>query len=152
MEDNEFNRLRRLLEATRAEAVPAAEEAAAQVYLQAARAAAPRKSGRLADSIQIVRGRTRGALSESGQRLFVGPEKKKGYYGYFLEKGYVSVGSRRRKRAATATTHSQRGSEGGRNITARAWFGPAIKAVDSQAEAAAVAAFEAKVRELDARK
>jgi hypothetical protein len=148
-EANEFNTLRLMLKSVSAMALPAAEQAAAEVYLRAAQSAAPRRTGRLASSLQIFRGRTRGAMWESGQRMFVGPERKRGYYGYFLEHGWVSVGSRRRQRGTGEIGHSQRGMTGGTWIGRWPWFEPAIEAAESQAMQAAEAAFNAKVQELD---
>ena len=114
-----FNALRRLLAAVSTEAVAAADEAAAEVYLSAASAAAPvaeHESGSSARAAAGERGDRPGGPSKllSSQqgniahRIFVGPTKKKGFYGYFLERGWTATGPKRRARTATATTHSQR--------------------------------------------
>ena len=152
IEADEFNALAKLLRATSAEAVPVAEDAAAQVYLQAAKSAAPRRTGQLQQSIKVIEGKPRRTLmGDTRNRLFVGPEKKKGYYGYFVEKGWTATGPKRRKRGATMTTHSQSGVTGGRKIPGRPWFEPAVRSADAQAVQAAEAAFNAKLRELDQR-
>lgn len=154
---DEFDALIKLLRATSAEAAPAAENAAAAVYRDAAIAAAPRRSGQLAASIKIIEGRPlKSLMGETRQRLFVGPEKKKGYYGYFIEKGYTATGratraktGRRSARNATATTHGQKGISGGRHIPGRPWFAPAIAGADSRAVNAAETAFDVKLKQLD---
>lgn len=103
--------------------------AAARVFYDALKAAAPvmrgqaksfsklpqRAIGQLRNSITISRGRpTKDLTSQtiSVGRLLVGPDKKTGFYGYFLEKGWkrsTTFSSKRIKRAATQTTHSQSG-------------------------------------------
>lgn len=167
-----FQALRDLLAETAIEAIPAAEVAAARVFRDAARAAAPVQtvvnsrvgvmydSGQLKRSINIIEGKDRSQLfvtpemgpSPRRRRLFVGPEKKKGYYGFFLEKGHKTAGSKRVKRKSTSTTHSQAGVETSRTVPARPWFGPAIKGAESAALAAAERAFERYLRMLDSRK
>lgn len=164
-----FQSLIKLLEATSAEAIPAAQNAAAQVYQQAARSAAPvetsgnpfgknrnvtpKHPGQLLESVKIIQGREIKKLAMGkGQplrRLFVGPEKKKGFYGYFLEHGWTATGPKRRERTATKNTHSQKGVSGGRRIQRPPWFEPAIKSSDSAAVSAAETAFNQKLRELD---
>ena len=148
----EFDALIRLLRATSAEAVPAAENAAALVYQNAATAAAPHKTGQLRSSVKIIEGRPlKTLMGDTRRRLFVGPEKRKGYYGFFLEKGWTATGRRRRARVATASTHSQRGIAGGRKIPGRPWFEPAIRGADSAAVQAAEAAFSDKLQQLDSK-
>jgi hypothetical protein len=116
-----FDQLRRDAErfgkAVADEALKAAEDAAAQVVKQAVETAAPRRTGQLASSVKIFESMDRAALSgQARRRLLVGPEKRKGFYGFFLEKGWIwSKG--RRKRAATGNTHSQSGpTEGSHRI------------------------------------
>jgi len=174
-----FNALRRLLVSIPKEAVPAAEDAAAQVYLNAAIAAAPRKTGTLAGSIKIIEGKIRATLSGDVRRVFVSPEKRKGYYGFFLEKGWrVPLGprqtfytkrgalaraarakglpgraftSRRLARSGRGAAHSQQGLTGYKQIPGRPWFWPAINAADSAAVQTAEVAFNEKLKELDSR-
>lgn len=133
------------------DALKAAEDAAAEVVKDSVKAAAPRDTGELAGAIKVFESRDRSQLStlqgRIRKRLLVGPEKKKGFYGFFLEKGWLSVGARRRKRTGTATTHSQAGVEGGTSISPKPWFEPAVKAVEGRAKEAGVAAFEAKVNQ-----
>lgn len=152
-----FEALRNMLAGVSKEAVPAAEDAAARVYLSAARDAAPRDSGQLRSSIKIIEGKDKKALSvESGgstrRRLFVGPEKKKGYYGFFVEKGHKTAGPRRIKRRASGNTHSQSGVASKREIPAKPWFEPAIRSAESQAIQAAEVAYNGKLAELNGRK
>lgn len=110
-----FRALRDLIAATATEAIPAAEVAAARVFRNAARAAAPVQtvvksragvaydSAQLKSSISIIEGKDKSMLwvsadmgpSPRRRRLFVGPEKRKGYYGFFLEKGWQSSGKAR---------------------------------------------------------
>jgi hypothetical protein len=169
VEIKDFNDLVKLLKGASAEAVPAAVDAAAAVYLEAARAAAPvsqarqqfknlpaHPSGQLRASIKVIGGRQTRLLSSAqgniARRVFVGPEKKTGYYGYLVEKGYTAMGGAGRKaRKAKGGTHSQRGVSAGRKIRGRAWFEPAIKAADSAALRAAQDAFNAKLNELASR-
>ena len=161
-----FNKLRKMLESTSVEAVPAAEDAAAKVYLRAIRAAAPtakrwiRKTGvystgDLKRSIKIVQGREIKTPSVKAgtrtRRLFVGPTKKKGFYGFFIEKGWTATGPKRRQRTGRVRAHSQRGVTGGRTIAGRPWFSSAVRSADSEALHAAESAFNSKLRELDNR-
>ena len=156
-----FSALHRLLAAVSNEAVAAADEAAAQVFLAAARSAAPVTSavhpghppGQLQRSVAIVRSANTKMLSSMqgnvAPRIFVGPTKKAGFYGYFVERGWTATGPKRRERAATNTTHSQKGVTGGHKIEGRPWFDPAIQGAQQQAAEAAQAAFDQKLQELD---
>jgi hypothetical protein len=126
-------------------ALQAAEDAAAQVVRQAVESAAPRKTGQLAGSVDVFEGIDRKALTGSPRRrLLIGPGKKKGFYGFFLQKGWIwSKG--RRKRAATRKTHSQSGpTEGSHRIPPRPWF-PDPAEVEARARAAGEAAFMAVI-------
>jgi hypothetical protein len=123
------------------QALQAAEDAAAQVVRQAVESAAPRNTGQLAESINVFEGIDRKALSGSPRRrLLVGPWKKKGFYGFFLQKGWIwSKG--RRKRSATGNAHSQSGpTEGNHRIPQHPWF-PNQSAIEAKAYAAGEAAF-----------
>jgi hypothetical protein len=76
------------------------------------------------------------------RRLLIGPEKKKGYYGFFLEKSWT-WSRRRRRRAATGNIHLQAGStEGSHRIPPHPWF-PNPAEVEARAQAAGEAAFMA---------
>lgn len=149
--------LRDMLMGVSKEAIVAAENAAANVFLRAARAAAPVDSGQLRSSIKIIEGKDKSQLSvgvgEAGRRrLFVGPEKKKGYYGFFVEKGYKTAGPKRIKRTASGNTHSQSGVAARRQISAHSWFEPAMRSAEASATQAAESAFNAKLQELNGRK
>jgi hypothetical protein len=127
------------------QALQAAEDAAAEVVRQAVESAAPRKTGQLAESVAVFEGIDRTALSGSQRRrLLVGPDKRKGFYGFFLEKGWTwSKG--RRKRVATGNMHSQSGpTEGTHKISPHPWFPDQIS-VEEKAYAAGEAAFMAVV-------
>jgi hypothetical protein len=120
----------------------AAEDAAAQVVRQAVESAAPRKTGQLAGSIDVFEGVDRKALTGSPRRrLLIGPGKKKGFYGFFLQKGWVwSKG--RRKRTASGNTHSQSGpTEGSHRIPPHPWFPNPVE-VEAKAFEAGQKAFE----------
>lgn len=122
-------------------ALQAAEDAAAKVVRQAVESAAPRKTDQLAESINVFEGIDRKALSGSPRRrLLIGPGKKKGFYGFFLQKGWIwSKG--RRKRAAIGNTHSQSGpTEGSHRISPHPWF-PNPAEIESRAQTAGEAAF-----------
>jgi hypothetical protein len=163
----EFEALRKLLEATSRETVAAAEDAAAAVYREAIAAAAPRKTGELAGSVEVVESKNKTVLTgDARRRVLVGPTKKKGFHGYFVEKGWkhpigprVTLATRRgraittgrRARAAHANTHSQRGVSGYREIPGRPWFKAAVRNADARALAAAEQAFNAKLNELNSK-
>jgi hypothetical protein len=126
-------------------ALRAAEDAAAEVVMRAVKSAAPRRSGQLADSINVFESIDRRALSGSPRRrLLIGPGKKKGYYGFFLEKGWT-WSRRRRRRVAKGNTHSQSGpTEGSYRIPAHPWF-PIPAEVEARAQSAGEAAFIAVI-------
>jgi hypothetical protein len=126
-------------------ALLAAEDAAAKVIKDAVEAAAPRKTGQLAESTGVFESIDRKTLTGSPRRrLLIGPGKKKGFYGFFLQKGWIwSKG--RRKRTASGNTHSQLGpTEGKHRISPRPWF-PNPAEVEARAQAAGEAAFMAIV-------
>jgi hypothetical protein len=82
------------------EAIQAAEDAAAKVVKTAVETASPRESGQLASSVQIFESRDRKALTgQTRRRLLIGPEKKKGFYGFFLQKGWIWSKGRRKRTA-----------------------------------------------------
>jgi len=127
------------------EAIQAAEDAAAQVVKAAVEAAAPHKSGQLASSARIFESQDRKALTgQTRRRLLIGPEKKKGFYGFFLQKGWIRSKGRR-KRAASRNTHSQSGpTEGRHRIPPRPWF-PNPAEVEARVQVAGEAAFMAVI-------
>jgi hypothetical protein len=159
-----FNALKRLLEAASTEAAAAAIDAAANVYLEAARAAAPvgssrkshHSSGQLRQSIQIIKSNKTKMLSSMqgniSQRVFVGPEKRKGYYGFFVEKGHKTAGPHRIGRQSTRTTHSQRGSKSRGSVAPRVWFESAIRSAEGRAIEEGQKAFYNKLAEIDSRR
>jgi hypothetical protein len=118
----------RLGKAIAEEAVTADEDAAANVVKSAGEAAAPRKSGQLESSVRIFEGVDRKALSGSiRRRLLIGPEKRKGFYGYFVDVGWNASGKR---------------------ILGTGWLTKAAAAVERQAQEAGTAAFDAVVQRL----
>ena len=127
-------------------ALQAAEDAAAEAITQAVKSAAPRKSGQLVESIGVFEGIDRTALTGSSRRrLLIGPGKKMGYYGFFLEKGWTWSKGRRSRKAAARNTHSQSGpTEGSHRISPHQWF-PDTAAVETRAYAAGEAAFMAVI-------
>jgi HK97 gp10 family phage protein len=149
IEADEFGALVKMLESIPEEAVPAAQDAAAEVFKAAAIAAAPVESGQLKGSIKIFKSKNRNLTGREFTRVLIGPEKKKGYYGFFLEKGWTATGPKRRGRKATKSAHSQRGVSGGRKIPDKPWFEPAMRQAEARAEQAAESAFEAKLRQKD---
>jgi HK97 gp10 family phage protein len=106
-------------------AIKAAEDAAAEVIKKAVEASAPRRTGQLASNIIVYESVDRKALAGSGRkRLLVGPEKRKGFYGYFYDFGR-------------------------KGQPARPWFEAASASVEAQAMEAGIAAFqEVILREL----
>jgi hypothetical protein len=119
------------------EALNAAEEAAAGAVLKIVEAAAPRKTGDLAGSVKVVESPERQQLTGNTRRmLLIGPTKKKGFYGFFLDKRWrhplgphVTSSARRGKvfttgrlaRASSGNTHSQRGVSGYKTIPPGHW-------------------------------
>lgn len=102
-------------------AIQAAEDAAAEVIRQAVEASAPRRTGQLAGSVIVYESVDRKALAGSGRkRLLVGPEKRKGFYGYFYNFGR-------------------------KGQPARPWFETASSSVEAQAMEAGIAAFQAVI-------
>lgn len=150
---SEFDSLIRLLRRISPEAVPAAENAAAKVYLAAAVAAAPRRTGQLAASIRIIEGKAKKALTSetARRRLFVGPEKRKGYYGYWREKGRGAFAAKKKRVLSWMENGVRiyRKSVGPQRP--RPWFYAAIAGADEQAAAAASDAFDRKLEELDSK-
>jgi HK97 gp10 family phage protein len=139
--EDAFSGLAVLLGKAGVEAGVEAVHAAAQVYVQAIKAAAPVRLGTLRESIGIV-------PTKDG-RLLVGPQKKTGYYGYFLEHGHRTAGPRRVKRSVGGRAHGQRGVVTQRTVPPQPWFEPAAQSVAAEAKQAAVAAFDNHVRGKD---
>jgi HK97 gp10 family phage protein len=99
-------------------AIKAAEDAAAEVIRKAVESSAPRRTGQLAGNIIVYESVDRKALTGSGgKRLLVGPEKRKGFYGYFYNFGR-------------------------KGQPARPWFETASASVEAQAMEAGIAAFQ----------
>jgi len=99
-------------------AIKAAEDAASEVIRKAVEASAPRRTGQLAGNIIVYESVNRKALTGSGRkRLLVGPEKRKGFYGYFYNFGR-------------------------KGQPARAWFEIASASVEAQAMEAGIAVFQ----------
>src|SRR3990172_6169575 len=129
-----------LLARRTAEAVRASEDAAAQVYQQAIKAAAPRKTGQLARSVEIFESVNRKALTgDARRRLLVGPSKRRGFYGYFIDRGWNATGRAKRRVGRTS----------GRRIIGTGWFTRAVAGADAQAVTAAEAAFTSKMQEIN---
>jgi hypothetical protein len=127
------------------EAIQAAEDAAAQVVKAEVEAAARRESGQLASSVQIFESRDRKALTgQTRRRLLIGPDKRKGFYGFFLQKGWIWSKGRRR-RVAKGNTRSQSGpTEGSHRIPPYPWF-PNPAEVEAKAQVAGETAFTAAI-------
>jgi hypothetical protein len=90
--------------------------------------AAPRKSGQLQSSVRIFEGIDRKALTGSiRRRLLIGPEKRKGFYGYFVDVGW---------------------NTGGKRVSGTGWMTRAATSVEQQALAVGTAAFEAVVNRI----
>ncbi len=103
------------------EAIRAAEDAAAAVFKAAVTAAAPVRTGSLKRATIVYECVDRKALTGSNRRrLLVGPDKRKGFYGYFYEMGR-------------------------KGQPARPYFAAAAAGVEQTAHDAGVAAFEAVV-------
>ena len=96
------------------------------------------------------------------RRLLIGPTKKKGFYGFFLDKGWrhplgprVTLSTRRgkvfttgrRARPAYGNTHSQRGVSGYRTIPPGYWFTKLAPAMESAARNAGEKAFAGRIQQ-----
>jgi hypothetical protein len=146
------------------EALKEAEDAAARAVVKIVEAAAPRESGALAASVEAVESHDRRQLTgDTRRRLLIGPTKKKGFYGFFLDKGWkhpkgprVTLQTRRgrsfttgrRQRSAHGNTHSQRGVSGYRQITGTKWFSRLAPNMESAARSAGEAAFASKINRI----
>jgi hypothetical protein len=149
----------------RIEALEAAQKAAAGYMKTHINAAAPvgtvsrpasgkrpaHKAGQLKASVGIIeRRQDRTSLEYSVPGLMVGPNKPKGYYGYWQQEGWIPTNVRR-ARKATATSHSQSGAnlQGRGKVTPHPnWFRNVCDACSIGAEKAGVNAFNQKVREI----
>lgn len=145
------------------EALTAAEEAAANAVVKIIEAVAPRETGDLAGSIKIVESQDRQQMTGNPRkRLLIGPTKKKGYYGFFLDKGWrhpigprARLTTRRGKvfltgrlaRSASGNTRSQRGVSGYRTISPRHWFTNLSPAMESAARSAGEKAFMSRIQQ-----
>ena len=124
----------RLTQVIAVDAINAAEDAAADVVREAVAAAAAgvnRRTGRLAASVGVFEGKDKSSLTGSQRRwVLIGPGKKKGFYGFFLEEGWTwRRNARQRKGAET------------RQVEARPWF-PDPASLEKAAWDAGVRAFE----------
>ena len=101
------------------EAIARAQDVAAALVKAALQSAAPSgESGQLARSIVVYESLDRRALTkERPRRLLVGPEKRKGFYGFFQEYGT-------------------------RKMPARPWARPAADSIEGEALEAGRAAFD----------
>lgn len=118
--------------------------AAADVYKGAIEANAPRRTGNLAGNIDIAEIQTKEySRPDLGIRLKVGPTRRKGFYGYWLEEGWKATGRHRRARKASGTTHGQAGVTTYREIAGLRY----IKRSYDEASAAAGAAAEAVLKQ-----
>ncbi len=141
-------------------ALEAAEQAGAEIIRDMIEAAAPVKKtwgkrpvGQLKRSIIIKRGRET-ALTTTGERkipvrLLIGPAKKQGFYGYFVEKGHRLVsrrgkGSKNRiaRKYGQQKGHAQTGVEAAeRRVPAHPWF-PASGRIEAASQEAGIKAFD----------
>ena len=133
-------------------AMIAAEDAAAKIFETAIYQAVPHKTGQLASAVVII---DKGASKQltGGQKgrrgLYVGIEKKKGYYGFFLDKGFTAMGrSGRRLRRSTKTTHSQMGVESGHRIAGTNWFTHAVQGAMNAAQTAYEVEFNNEIKKI----
>ena len=150
---NAFDGIKDLLKTASVEGIDAARKEAADVYIRAAKQSAPNRSGRLAKSIKLIEGKSNGALTTtvagSDRRYYVGPEKRTGYHGYFVDKGHRSnirafngkVYSNRIPRKGKSARPQSGESEPNITVAARPWFESAIKGVEQEAQGAAERAF-----------
>jgi len=166
------------LRATSAEAVPAAAGCGGWLSIVTLLARPLRaRRGSCAASVKVIEGPSyqwQTLTGETRKRLFAGPERKKGYYGYFLEHGWkhpigprttytTKRGDRWKTGGSTYTTGraqtihrrryaaSQMGTTQSKQIPAARGLRHRNGPPTPRATAAAEAAFEAKMKELDSR-
>jgi len=142
-----FKELERLLTVETQGACDAARRAAAEVFQRAAKQAAPvgtgnkpgHQPGQLKKSVKIIEGRP-DAYGE--RRMYVGPVRKTGYYGRFIEHGHLTTGPHRKKiRPYVPGRVSRQREVIQRDVPARPWFEPAVKRVEIEARMAAEETF-----------
>jgi len=150
------------------DAMQSAQDSAAKVIRDAVKAAAPRgETGQLSKSVKIFKSKPKGlsvSSSTAAVRILIGPEKKKGYYGFFLAKGWRtplgkaqtfttrrgrSFTTRRIARTASGSTHSQQGITENRAVPAPypEWVVRAGSSVEQQATDAWVKTYKNKLKE-----
>ena len=150
------------------EALQSAQDSAAKVIRDAVKASAPRgETGQLSKSVKIFKSKPKGlsvSSTTAAVRILIGPEKKKGYYGFFLAKGWRtplgnaqafttrrgrSFTTRRIARTATGSAHSQRGLTESKTIPAPypEWVERAGSSVEQQAMDAWVKTYTNKLKE-----
>lgn len=146
---------RHVAEVVLAEALDAAQDAAADVVREATEAAAPVSSGTLKAHIVKVVARAKGltttGIQKAVRRVLIGPSKKEAYYSYFLEMGWIWSKGRRKRQAYKnrlgGMTHSQSGNtEGLHRIPPHKWF-PKPSSFENAAFEAGKAAFEATLEQ-----
>jgi hypothetical protein len=134
----EFERtLNEFARAIEFDALREAENAAAQAVIRIIQANTPRASGDLAGAIEVIESSDRRALSKGARRrLLVGPNKKMGFHGYWIDRGWKHPkGPRERKQTrrgrsfttgrltrANGRVHSQQGISGYVQVRPRYWF------------------------------
>lgn len=142
-------------------ALTAAEDTAAKYMRTAIKRAAPRKTGQLEKSVQILRGRakqTRSGATIAVGRVMVGPTKLKGYYGFWLDKGrkgFELTGQKWRVKTKKALHWKD---DVGSDVFARSakvgpvgathWFQAAVDASEIGAEKAGREAFDKRLQEI----
>lgn len=143
-------------------ALTAAEDAAAKYMRTAIKRAAPRKTGELERSVQIVKGRVKGTkmgpLTAAVGRVLIGPTKLKGYYGFFLDKGrkgFELTGQKWRIKTKKALHWKD---DVGSDVFARSakvgpvgathWFKAAVDASEIGADKAGREAFDRRLQEI----
>ncbi len=159
---------RHIAEVVLAEALEAAQDAAAQVVKDAIEAAAPvseprqnfkslpqHPSGNLkAHIIKVLakaKGLTTTGIQKAVRRVLIGPSKKEAYYSYFLEMGWNWSKGRQKRQARQnrlgGMTHSQSGkTEGTHRIEPHKWF-PKPSSFENAAFEAGKAAFEQTIEQ-----
>ena len=126
------------------EVLPDVQIAAAKAVKDVIVVGTPQRTGQLKQSVDVFFSTDR----KTGRvgRILIGPEKRKGFYGYFLAKGWIPTGPRRRRRVSgTERGHGQAGIEAtGAKIPAPYpdWFDNLNSAAESVAEQAGAAVFE----------
>lgn len=137
---------------------------ASKEIIEAAAQGVHKVSGSLGNSVKIIAYKNRGLTgSKFSDKLQIGPERKSGFQGFFVDRGWKhptgprknvqtrrgrSFVTGRRARTASGNTHSQSGVSGSKKIEGTHWFTKVIPQVETAAEKAGNEAITRRIKRL----